>query len=104
MLTVKQLQPTVTDIYDLKKNGDYVGYNKNSFVGELLQKQGFDRTKLKGYNPKEFAEALDKGSAHGGVSAIIDETPYNKFFHAKNYKSYTMVGPIYKTAGFGFVS
>ncbi|XP_078150470.1 glutamate receptor 2.7-like [Carex rostrata] len=102
MLTVKQLQPTVTDIYDLKKNGDYVGYNKGSFMGEMLLQQGFDRTKLKGYYSEEYAEALDKGSAHGGVTAIIDEKPYIKLFLAKNCKSYTMVGPIYKTSGFGF--
>ncbi|XP_078148814.1 glutamate receptor 2.7-like [Carex rostrata] len=103
-LTVKQLQPTVTDIYDLIKNGDHVGYNRGSFVGELLQQHGFDGAKLIGYYCEEYADALNKGSAHGGVAAIIDETPYINLFLAKNQKSYTMVGPIYKTGGFGFVS
>ncbi|XP_078150469.1 glutamate receptor 2.7-like [Carex rostrata] len=102
MLTVKQLQPTVTDIYDLKKNGDYIGYNIGSFVEGLLEQLGFERTKIKGYYHEEYAEALDKGSANGGVTAIVHEIPYIKLFLAKNCKSYTMVGPIYKTAGFGF--
>ncbi|XP_078150488.1 glutamate receptor 2.8-like [Carex rostrata] len=102
MLTVQQLQPTVTDIYDLKNNGDYVGYGVGSFVEGLLQELGFDRTKMKGYHLEEYSEALEKGSANGGVAAIVHEIPYIKLFLAKNCKSYTMVGPIYKTAGFGF--
>ncbi|XP_078150485.1 glutamate receptor 2.5-like [Carex rostrata] len=57
---------------------------------------------MRGYSLEEFAGALDKGSANGGVAAIVDEIPYIKLFLAKNCKSYTMVGSIYKTAGFGF--
>ncbi|XP_078150374.1 glutamate receptor 2.8-like [Carex rostrata] len=102
MLTVQQLQPTVTDIYDLIKNGDYVRYSRGSFVEGLLQELGFDRTKIKDYYPDKFAKALEQGSRNGGVAAIVHEIPYIKFFLAKNCKSYTMVGPIYKTAGLGF--
>ncbi|KAJ1700439.1 hypothetical protein LUZ63_000218 [Rhynchospora breviuscula] len=104
MLTVQQLQPTVTDIHDLQKNGEYVGYPGGSFVEGLLQDLKFDKSRMKAYQPEEFVEALDKGSANGGVAAIVHEIPYIKLFLAKNCKSYTMVGPIYKTAGFGFVS
>ncbi|XP_078150472.1 glutamate receptor 2.8-like isoform X2 [Carex rostrata] len=104
MLTVQQLQPTATDIYDLKNKGEYVGYNKHYFVEGLLLEIGFDKSKMRGYSPEEFAGALDKGSVNGGVAAIVDEIPYIKLFlaKAKNCESYTMVGPIYKTAGFGF--
>ncbi|KAJ4813620.1 Glutamate receptor [Rhynchospora pubera] len=102
MLTVQQLQPTVTDIHDLQKNGEYVGYPRGSFVEGLLQELKFDKSRMRAYQPDEFAEALDKGSANGGVAAIVHEIPYIKLFLAKNCKSYTMVGPIYKTAGFGF--
>ncbi|XP_078150479.1 glutamate receptor 2.8-like isoform X2 [Carex rostrata] len=102
MLTVQQLQPTVTDIYDIQRNGEYVGYKSGSFVEGLLQELNFDRSKMRGYYPEEFAEALERGSANGGVAAIVHEIPYIKLFLAKNCKSYTMVGPIYKTAGFGF--
>ncbi|KAJ3685968.1 hypothetical protein LUZ61_015132 [Rhynchospora tenuis] len=104
MLTVQQLQPTVTDIHDLQKNGEYVGYETGSFVEGLLQELKFDKSRIRVYQPEEFAEALGKGSANGGVAAIVHEIPYIKLFLAKNCKSYTMVGPIYKTAGFGFVS
>lgn len=104
MLTVQQLRPTITDIHDIIKHGEHVGYERGSFVEGLLQELGFDRSKMRGYYPKEFAEALDRGSANGGVAAIVHEVPYIKLFLAKNCKSYTMVGPIYKNAGFGFVS
>ncbi|XP_073265991.1 glutamate receptor 2.2-like [Populus alba] len=45
-LTVKQLQPTVTDVRELIKKGEYVGYQKGSFVLGLLLDLGFDRSKL----------------------------------------------------------
>ncbi|KAJ1700437.1 hypothetical protein LUZ63_000216 [Rhynchospora breviuscula] len=102
MLTVQNLQPTVTDIRDLKKTGEFVGYKRGPFVEGLLQELNFDSSRMRGYYPEEFSEALDKGSANGGVAAIVHEIPYIKLFLAKNCKSYTMVGPIYKTAGFGF--
>ncbi|KAL0323996.1 UNVERIFIED_CONTAM: Glutamate receptor 2.7 [Sesamum calycinum] len=42
-------------------------------------------------------------SENGGIAAAFDETPYIKMFLAKYCSEYTMVGPMYKTAGFGFV-
>ncbi|KAJ1700435.1 hypothetical protein LUZ63_000214 [Rhynchospora breviuscula] len=102
MLTVQHLQPTVTDIHELQNKGDYVGYSTGSFVEGLLQELKFDKSRMRYYRFDQYADALDKGSANGGVSAIVDEIPYIKSFLAKNCKSYTMVGPINKTAGFGF--
>lgn len=105
MLTVQQLQPTVTDVKDLIKNGDYVGYQQGSFVLGLLKRLNFDQSKIKEYNtPDEYADALSKGSKNGGVAAIFDEIPYIKLFLASRCDQYTMVGPTYKTDGFGFVS
>lgn len=105
MLTVQQLQPTVTDVHELIKKGEYVGYYYGSFVRDLLVQVGFDKRKLRAYNSIEgYADALSKGSKSGGVAAVIDEVPYIKLFLAKHCKGYTMVGPIYKSDGFGFVS
>ncbi|XP_068652645.1 glutamate receptor 2.8-like [Aristolochia californica] len=102
MLTVQQLMPTVTDVNELIKNGDYVGYQQGSFVLGLLKKLKFDESKLRVYNsPDEYAEALSKGSRNGGVAAIFDEIPYIKVFLAQSCNHYTMVGPTYKTDGFG---
>uniref|UniRef100_A0ACD5XS88 Uncharacterized protein n=1 Tax=Avena sativa TaxID=4498 RepID=A0ACD5XS88_AVESA len=103
MLTVQQLQPTVTDVHELLKKGDYVGYHNGSYVGDLLEQLGFDRRKIRAYNSQDdFADALYKGSKNGGIAAVIHEVPYIEIFLAKHCKGYTMVGPIYKSEGFGF--
>lgn len=105
MLTVQQLQPTVTDLFDLIKNGEYIGYQTGSFITELLKNKKFDASKFRNYNTlEEYDEALSKGSRNGGVGAIVDELPYIRLFLAKYCRKYTMVGPRFKTAGFGFVS
>lgn len=105
LLTLKQLQPTCTDINQLLKNKESVGYPKGSFVYDLLIEKGFDPSRIKPYtSPDECDQLLANGSAKGGISAAIDETPNLKLFLAKYCTKYTMVGPIFKTDGFAFVS
>ncbi|XP_057959651.1 glutamate receptor 2.2-like [Malania oleifera] len=104
MLTVQQLQPTVTDINYLIKKGEYVGYQRGSFIVGLLRRMNFDESKLRVYDTLEgLDEALSKGSANGGIAAAFDEIPFMKLFLAKYCSKYTMVQPTYKTDGFGFV-
>ncbi|KAJ3696124.1 hypothetical protein LUZ60_001501 [Juncus effusus] len=104
MLTVQQLTPTVTDINQLIKNGDYVGYQDGSFVKGLLINLGLHENKLKNYSTTdEYVDALSKGSAYGGVAAIFDEIPCLKVFLSQHCDQYTMTGPTYKTDGFAFV-
>ncbi|KAK7856178.1 glutamate receptor 2.9 [Quercus suber] len=63
----------------------------------------FHESQLKPYSTFEgYHEALSKGTHNGGVAAIFDEIPYIKLFLAKYCSRYTMVGPTYKTDGFGF--
>ncbi|KAL5699084.1 hypothetical protein ACHQM5_030033 [Ranunculus cassubicifolius] len=103
MLTVQQLQPTIADIRVLQKSGDYIGYQRGSFVTGLMKSMGLDPSKFRPYNTvEEYHEALSKGSQNGGVSAIMDETSYIKLFISKYCTKYMMVGPTHKTAGFGF--
>lgn len=105
MLTVQQLQPTITDIYDLIKNGEFVGYQDGSFVAGFLENMKFDGSKFRNYSTfEDYDEALSKGSRNGGVAAIVDELPYIRRFLNKYCHKYTMIGPTYKTSGFGFVS
>ena len=104
MLTVQQLQPTVTDVNELIKNGDYVGYQRGSFVLGLLKQMNFDESKLKVYNsPEECHELFSKGSGNGGIAAAFDEIPYMTVFLSRYCSKYTLVPPTYKTDGFGFV-
>ncbi|KAA8521442.1 hypothetical protein F0562_012105 [Nyssa sinensis] len=104
MLTVQQLQPTVSDVNELIKKREYVGYQKGSFVPGLLKRmKNFDESKLKMYNStEECHELLTEGSQNGGIAAAFDEIPYIKLLLGRYCSKYTMVGPIYKTDGFGF--
>ncbi|KAL1552579.1 hypothetical protein AAHA92_13360 [Salvia divinorum] len=72
MLTVQELKPTITDVNELIRNKENVGYPHGT------------------------------GSANGGISAAFDEIPYVKLFLVKYCSKYIMVGPTYKTDGFGF--
>ncbi|KAI7732454.1 hypothetical protein M8C21_001984, partial [Ambrosia artemisiifolia] len=103
MLTVQQLRPSYTDINEIKRNGESVGYQENSFVKDMLKGMGFSDGQLKNYRTLEqYNNALELGSQKGGVSAIMDELPYIQLFLAKYCTKYTTMGPTYKTAGFGF--
>ncbi|KAF3796308.1 Glutamate receptor 2-7 [Nymphaea thermarum] len=104
ILTFQQLRPTVTSIQSLVRNGDYIGYLEGSFVPSLLERMNVDKSKLREYSTAEqYKEGLTRGSGGGGVSAIVDEIPYIKLFLAKYCTGFSMVGPTYKTGGFGFV-
>ncbi|KAJ0833664.1 putative periplasmic binding protein-like I [Helianthus annuus] len=99
ILTVEQLQPDFTDIHDLIRQGDKVGHKEGSFVAQMLKDMGFQDDKLVGYDGlQDYNNALSNGS----VSAIFDELPYLNLFLAGHCNKYIMVGPTYKSAGFGF--
>ncbi|GMI79798.1 GLUTAMATE RECEPTOR 2.7, glutamate receptor 2.7 [Hibiscus trionum] len=104
MLTVQRLQPVVVDVNELKKNGDFVGYETGSFVKDLLVKQlHFDESKLRNYGTaEEFNEALSKGRQNDGVSAIFGAQHCVELFLAKYCDKYMTAGPTYKTDGLGF--
>ncbi|XP_042493532.1 glutamate receptor 2.8-like [Macadamia integrifolia] len=105
MLTVERLQPTVTDIEEIRNNGYYVGYQNGSFVKDLLiNRLKLDPNQLRAYDTEdECHEALSKGTSKGGVAAIFDKIPFIKVFLSNHCSKYKMVGPIYRTDGFGFV-
>ena len=100
--TVQQLNPTITDINELIKKGERVGYQYGSFVYEfLIKSMKFDESNLVKY---ESPEELDELFSKGGIAAAFDEIPYMKVVLAKYCSKYTAVGPTYKFDGFGFVS
>ncbi|KAL4655135.1 hypothetical protein ACB092_01G429400 [Castanea dentata] len=92
MLTIQRLQPTFVDVKEIKKNGYFVGYQKDSSIKVILINQlGFHESKLKPYETlEEYDEALSNGTHYGGVAAIFDEIPYLKLFIAKYCSKYTM--------------
>ncbi|KAF8035520.1 hypothetical protein BT93_C1521 [Corymbia citriodora subsp. variegata] len=104
--TVQRFTPKYVDVHDLIRNHHYVGYQEGSYVKEFLMRQlNFDKSKLIPYgSPEEYHDALSKGSESGGVAAIFDDLPCIKLFLARYCNKYKVVGPTYKTDGFGFVS
>ncbi|KAK6274225.1 hypothetical protein POUND7_011308 [Theobroma cacao] len=103
LLTVQQLQPTVTDIQELLKKGEKVGFKKGSFVEGILKGLTFPESQLIEYQTlEELHDLFTKGSANGGISATLDEIPYMKLFLAKYCDQYTVVEPKFRTDGFGF--
>ena len=105
LLTFEQLQPTVTDVRVLIKKGEYVGYQKGSFVLGLLLDLGFDKSKLLEYSSAEECHRLfSKGSGNGGIAASFDELAYIKLILSRCCSKYTMIDPKFKTGGLGFVS
>ncbi|KAF5953155.1 hypothetical protein HYC85_011099 [Camellia sinensis] len=104
-LTLQRLQPIVTDVNSLIKNGDYVGYQYGSVVGDILKGMKFNESKLKSYKSREDChEALLKGSKNNGISAFFDVVPHNTIFLSKYCDKYMAIGPLYRTEGFAFVS
>ncbi|XWS26125.1 hypothetical protein CRYUN_Cryun26dG0004100 [Craigia yunnanensis] len=104
LLTIKQLQPTVTDINELLKRRESVGFQDGSFVEGILLGLKFDKFQLKKYkSPEELHKLFAKGSANGGISAALEEIPFIKLFLAKFRGKYTTIEPTFKTNGFGFV-
>ncbi|KAL0323999.1 UNVERIFIED_CONTAM: Glutamate receptor 2.7 [Sesamum calycinum] len=104
MLTVQQLQPAVTDVNELIRNKEYVGYQEGSFVYGLLKRLNFDESRLLPYNsPEQWDELFSKGTGNGGIAAAFEEIPYINVFLAKHCSKYTTVGPTYKTDVFAFV-
>ncbi|KAG9455992.1 hypothetical protein H6P81_000500 [Aristolochia fimbriata] len=105
ILTVEKLRPKVTDLQTLINNKEKIGCQSASSL-ELryyLKLMGADESNIKTYaSVEEYAEALNLGSANGGVSAIVDEVPYIKIFLKNNCRNYTMAGKTYQTGGFGF--
>lgn len=72
----------------------------NYYIAELAN---FDGSKVKLFHSVEdYADALSRGSKHGGASAIVEEIPYLKIFLAKYSADYSMIKTKSTTNGFGF--
>ncbi|GJN33927.1 hypothetical protein PR202_gb22558 [Eleusine coracana subsp. coracana] len=99
ILTVEQLQPTVTTLDEVIRKGANVGYLNDSFLPGLLKRLRIDESKMIAFDsPEEYNDALSTGR----VAVIVDEIPYLKVFLKKYCHNYTMVGPTYKFDGFGY--
>ncbi|KAF9683635.1 hypothetical protein SADUNF_Sadunf04G0034400 [Salix dunnii] len=101
MLTVRRLQPNVTDIEWLKRNGLKVGCDGDSFVRNYLQT-------VLGFKPENIKNVSDEYSYErefesANISAAFLELPYEKVFIGHYCKGYSAITPTYRFGGLGFV-
>ncbi|GMH09236.1 hypothetical protein Nepgr_011077 [Nepenthes gracilis] len=103
MLTVQQLRPSATDLNELVRKGEYIGYQSGSFVEGLLHGLGVSDSKLRAYNNfRQLDELLSNGSSNGGIAAAVDEIPYMNLFLYNHCSKYTTIQIPYGTGGFGY--
>lgn len=97
ILTVDQLNFRFSNDY-------YIGIQKGSFIKDfLIDRLHVNESKIKEYSTiEEYHDAMNKGSKNGGIDAIFDEIPYMKLFLDRYDSDYTIVGPTFRTDGFGF--
>ncbi|KAL0453592.1 UNVERIFIED_CONTAM: Glutamate receptor 2.5 [Sesamum latifolium] len=97
ILTVDQLKFAFSDNY-------YIGCQEGSFMKEFLIEQlHISASRLRTYSSADdYHNAMSLGSKNEGIDAIFDEIPYMKLFLNKYDSQYKMVGPTYRTGGFGF--
>ncbi|PNT39670.2 hypothetical protein POPTR_004G052500v4 [Populus trichocarpa] len=101
MLTVRRLQPNVTDIEWLKRNSLKVGCDGDSFVKNYL------RNVLE-FKPENIKNVSSEYSYEGEfesatISAAFLELPYEKVFIGHYCKRYSATTPTYRFGGLGFV-
>nr|XP_034893825.1 glutamate receptor 2.7-like [Populus alba] len=101
MLTVRRLQPNVTDIEWLKRNSLKVGCDGDSFVRNYLRNVlGFEPENIKNVS-SEYSYEGEFDSAN--ISAAFLELPYEKVFISHHCKRYSATTPTYRFGGLGFV-
>ncbi|XP_018483109.2 glutamate receptor 2.8 [Raphanus sativus] len=100
-LTVQSLHPTATNVEDLIRSGESVGYQQGGFVKDILLGMNFPELQLKSFaSAEECDDLLSKGTSKGGIAAAFDEVPYLKDIVSQYCPKYAMVEPLFKTAGF----
>ncbi|KAL0545808.1 hypothetical protein IC582_015701 [Cucumis melo] len=100
MLTIQQLEPTISNIETLRRMNAFVGCGRGSFVkGYLETVLHFPTETIKNYStPDGLADALRNQE----IAATFLEVPFAKLFLARFCKEFMISGPTYKVGGFGF--
>ncbi|XP_030552369.1 glutamate receptor 2.9-like [Rhodamnia argentea] len=101
MLTLQNLQPTVTTMERLRISKARVGCDAVSFVCDYLNKKlNFSKDVVIGLrNSSGYGDQL----ASGNIAALFLEYPYERAFLAKYCYGYVVTHENYRFGGFGFV-
>lgn len=106
ILTVQQLSSNIEGIDSLISRTDAIGVQEGSFaLNYLIDELNIAASRIiKLRNQEEYVDALTRGSADGGVAAIVDELPYVELFLSSTNCEFRTVGQEFTKSGWGFVS
>ncbi|KAK7332001.1 hypothetical protein VNO80_28747 [Phaseolus coccineus] len=101
MLTVKKLQPNVTDIEWLKRNNMKIGCDGDSFVRSFLEK-------VEKFHHENIIDVTDEYKyddvfQNNTIAAAFLELPYEKVFFTEYCDRYTGSSPRTRFGGLGFM-
>lgn len=100
-LTLARLQPSVTNVTQLIKDGSYVGCQEGSFLVNYLKKLQFSESKIKQY---QSVGDIHVSLENKNISAYCDVLPHIKHILSQSCGKYMIIEPVYRTDGFAFVS
>ncbi|KAL6282414.1 hypothetical protein ACE6H2_013343 [Prunus campanulata] len=99
MLTIKRLDPNVTDIEMLKRTDAQIGSDADSFIVNYLEVVlGFKNSNIIEVGPQYNVDDFKSKR----ISAAFLELPYAEVFINQNCKGYTSTAPNYRFGGFSF--
>ncbi|KAI4296859.1 hypothetical protein L6164_036779 [Bauhinia variegata] len=101
MLTVQQLEPTVTDIEWLKRNNKKIGCDGDSFVRSYLEN-------IEKFKPENIVHVRDEDKyveefRQNNIAAAFLELPYEKVFINKYCEGYSDFTPTTRFGGLAFI-
>ncbi|KAF8411018.1 hypothetical protein HHK36_003557 [Tetracentron sinense] len=101
MLTIRNLEPTVTDIAYLKKYNLPVGCHDDSFVRKYLENViGFPPGNIKDVGKED---SIPEEFESQNIYAAFLEIPYGRVFLSKYCNKYTTIDQTFRFGGLGFV-
>ncbi|KAL5729984.1 hypothetical protein ACHQM5_002866 [Ranunculus cassubicifolius] len=100
MLTIKRLEPTVTDIETLKRNNAHVGCDGDSFIRKYLERVlHFDQKNIINISSQyDYPDAFKNGT----IAAAFLERPYERVFLSTYAKDYKDTGLQHRFGGLAF--
>ena len=102
MLTVQQLQPTVTNVESLIRSNSKIGFSGDPFVRKYLENVLHFKSQNIIKVSREYNYTEEFKSKH--IAGAFIEIPYEKVFISKNCRGYSAFTPTNRFGGLGFVS
>lgn len=104
ILTVQKLSSRIEGLESLILSNERIGIQDGSFAKNyLIEELNIAASRIVSLKSKDdYINALQLGSAGGGVAAIVDELPYIEIFLSMTKCMFKTIGPEFTKSGWGF--